>query len=134
LKYLLDTNACISVLRSPHTSKIAQRLSTLLPGEARICSVVRMELIFGAYRSKQVAATLTAVEDLLLGLPSLPIDDAVANTAGRIRAELAALGTPVGPYDALIAACGLTHGIVIVTRNVAEFGRVAGLSVENWEV
>jgi tRNA(fMet)-specific endonuclease VapC len=134
LKYLLDTNACISVLRSPHSSKIAQRLSTLVPGEAGICSVVRMELIFGAYRSQKVAATLTAVEELLLGMLSLPIDDLVADHAGRIRADLAALGTPIGPYDALIAGCGLAYGMTVVTRNVTEFGRVSGLSVENWEV
>lgn len=90
--------------------------------------------MFGAYRSKRSAMTVAAVEDFLKGMPSIVIDDPIADYAGRIRAGLGDQGAPIGPYDALIAACGLAHGIVVVTRNVAEFSRVAGLTVENWEV
>jgi tRNA(fMet)-specific endonuclease VapC len=53
---------------------------------------------------------------------------------GRIRAALEAAGTPIGPYDMQIAAIALVHRLILVTHNVGEFGRIAGLQIEDWEV
>ena len=63
----------------------------------------------------------------------LGFDKEDAQAAGKVRAMLAASGTPIGPYDVLIAGQALARGLVLVTHNVGEFSRVAGLQVEDWE-
>lgn len=62
----------------------------------------------------------------------LPFDSECATLAARIRAELEAAGTPIGPDDTLIAATALRHQGTLVTRNVREFSRVPGLQWVNW--
>ena len=64
---------------------------------------------------------------------SLPFDNASAEIARAIRAQLAQSGAPIGAYDVQIAAIALAHGCTLVTDNVREFGRLAGLDVEDWE-
>ena len=53
-------------------------------------------------------------------------------TAGDLRATLEAAGTPIGPYDLLIAAQALRRDATLVTANVAEFARVPDLRWQNW--
>jgi tRNA(fMet)-specific endonuclease VapC len=60
-------------------------------------------------------------------------DDAAAEHYVRIRADLAAKGRPIGPNDLMIAAIALANRFTLVTHNTREFGRVAGLIVEDWE-
>ncbi|MBM3788553.1 MAG: type II toxin-antitoxin system VapC family toxin [Acidobacteria bacterium] len=62
----------------------------------------------------------------------LPFDEMAARTAARIRLDLEARGSPIGPIDTLIAATALAHGAILVTHNVREFERVAGLIIEDW--
>ena len=64
---------------------------------------------------------------------SLPFDDAAAEVYGRIRAALEAAGTLIGPYDLQIAAIALANDLTLITHNIREFGRVAGLRIEDWE-
>ena len=78
------------------------------------------------------APRLAALAQLLQPLKSLSFDQGCAVHAARIRAELEALGTPIGPHDPLIAATALRHRATLVTRNVREFSRVAGLQWVNW--
>lgn len=63
----------------------------------------------------------------------LLLDDRAAERAGHIRADLARKGTPIGPYDLLIAAIALTHNATLVTHNVREFSRVVGLQYVDWQ-
>ena len=51
---------------------------------------------------------------------------------GRIRAELARAGTPIGPYDQMIAGHARSRGLIAVTANPEEFRRVSGISIEDW--
>lgn len=62
------------------------------------------------------------------------MDDGAARKAGEIKANLAALGTPIGPYDLLIAAIAIVNDLTLVTHNIKEFERVSELRVEDWEV
>jgi len=64
---------------------------------------------------------------------TLPFDDAAAQVFGRIRATLETAGTPIGPYDLQIAEIALVNGLIVITHNVREFGRVPGLRIEDWE-
>ena len=130
--YLLDTNACIVYLNRP-ISGVRQRLMTLSPQDIVICSVVKAELFYGAMRSNNPGRTLALQEVFLNNFLSLTFDDTAARIFGTIRAELTALGTPIGPYDLQIAAIALFNNLILVTHNTREFSRVNGLQIEDWE-
>lgn len=130
--YLLDTNACIVYLNRP-ISGVRQRLATLSPQDIAVCSVVKAELFYGAMRSNNPQRTLALQEAFLNNFVSLPFDDIAARIFGRIRSELSASGTPIGPYDLQIAAIAMANNLILVTHNTREFSRVNGLQIEDWE-
>jgi tRNA(fMet)-specific endonuclease VapC len=131
--YLLDTNACIEYFRR-RNSHVLRRLQVVDPSELFLCPVVLGELYYGAFRSGNAARNI----DLLLRFISLvnyaPYDQTSAEQYGRVRAELQQRGTPIGPHDTQIAAIALVQGLTVVTHNTAEFSRVSGLSIEDWQV
>jgi tRNA(fMet)-specific endonuclease VapC len=131
--YLLDTNACIVYLNRP-MSGVRSRLETLSPEDVAVCSIVKAELFYGAMRSNNPERTLALQQEFLNRFISLPFDDRAAIISSRIRAQLAALGTPIGPYDLQIAAIALANNLIIVTHNTREFSRVDGLRLEDWEL
>ncbi|MCB9450917.1 MAG: type II toxin-antitoxin system VapC family toxin [Anaerolineaceae bacterium] len=132
MKYLLDTNTCIRYLngRSP---AVFERLNEISETEIYVCSVVKLELRYGALRSDYVERTLAQQAIFLDRFVSLPFDDTAHIYAAQIRADLARAGTPIGPNDLLIAAIALANDLILVTHNTREFGRVAGLKIEDWE-
>ena len=113
---------------------LVARLRSHAPSEVRISSVTRAELLYGARRSARVAETLRLLAAFFAPLVSLPFDDACAEHYGALRASLAVAGRPIGPNDLLIAATALAHDLTLVTHNLREFSRVAGLKVEDWEL
>lgn len=98
-----------------------------------ISSIVRSELVFGARNSSRLAKNLRVLELFLEPLHELAFDSRCADAAGLIRADLKRLGMPIGPLDTLIAGSAVAHNLTLVTRNVREFGRVPGLTYENWQ-
>lgn len=131
MPWLLDTNTCVEYLRNRNPG-VNRRLRSGRPSEFRVCSVVVGELVYGAWRSADPARNLATLSTFLATMASLPFDDAAAHVYGRLRQELTVRGTPIGPNDLMIAAIALAHGLIVVTDNVSEFGRVDGLAVENW--
>jgi tRNA(fMet)-specific endonuclease VapC len=129
MRYLLDTNAVIGLYKDAE-SVLARRVRRENRREIGLSSIVAHELYFGAYRSQRRATNLDRLEAISLDV--LPFDKEDARAAGEIRATLASAGTPIGPYDVLIAGQAKARDLVLVTRNVSEFQRVAGLRVENW--
>ncbi len=134
MTHLLDTNTCIQHLRYGPASPVTKRIAAANPGDLAVCSVVVSELLYGARRSKDVVKSLAEVRKFCRQFPSLPVDDAAAEEAGEIRADLAAKGTPIGPNDLLIAAVAVANGLTLVTHNTAEFSRVVGLKLEDWQI
>ena len=132
MRYLLDTNVCARYLNS-RSLVIRERLQSTNVEEIAVCSVVKVELFYGAMKSNNPQITLARQHQFLRLFVSLPFDDVIALTYGRIRAELAANGTPIGPNDFQIAAIALTHNLILVTHNTREFSRVSGLVIEDWE-
>lgn len=110
------------------------RLQALSPADIGVPAIVEYELRYGLLRLPPDAAAprLAALAALLRPLHILPFDSECANQAARIRAELEAQGTPIGPHDVLIAATVLRYQATLVTRNVREFNRVTGLRLINW--
>lgn len=132
MMYIPDTNAWIRFL-NPGPSLVKKRLASTDPALLRFCSVVKAELYFGAENSTRKSANLAMLDELFVGIESLPFDDQSAMQYGKIRATLKRAGMPIGPNDLMIASVALVHQAVLVTHNVAEFSRVDGLQIENWE-
>jgi tRNA(fMet)-specific endonuclease VapC len=130
-RYLLDTNAWIALFRGD--DRVAGRVRAVGIQNAWLCAPVWAELWYGACRSERRATNQERLREFFRTMAVLPFDDRAAETCGALRAELAARGQPIGPFDTQIAAIALTRGLVTVTRNVAEFARVPGLVVENWQ-
>lgn len=131
--YLLDTNVCIHLLNQRHTA-IVQRLRQHNPADIALCSIVKAELLYGAQRSERREANLQTLRTFFAPLSSLPFDDKAAEHYGQIRADLLAQGQPIGPNDFLIAAIARAHDATLITHNTAEFSRVPGLRLEDWEI
>ena len=129
--YLPDTNAWIAYL-NPDASPVKSKLAAHATDTIGLCTVVKAELLFGAYRSARREKNLRTLSFLFQSFQSVPFDDLAAEQYGRIRAELAAQGTPIGPNDLLIAAIAVAYNLVVVTHNTREFGRVPGLVIEDW--
>lgn len=133
MTYLLDSNTCIQLLNN-RNSAVARRLATLQPTEVRLCTVVKAELYYGAYKSSRQESNLARLERFCRQFRSLPFDDPAAVAYGQIRAQLATLGTPIGANDLLIAAIARANNLTLVTHNTREFGRVEALALEDWEL
>ena len=129
MRYLLDTNSLVQVLRGPGSS-VESRLRTLEPDDVGVSAVVMHELYYGAFRSERPESNLAVVEEIGLTVVELARED--AREAGRLRATLAAAGLPIGPFDVLIAGQAVARGLTLVTRNTREFARVDGLAVQDW--
>jgi len=127
-----DTNVWIKLL-NPGETPVKERFRRPKPEEIRLCSVVKAELYFGAHRSSRKRENLALLESLFQIFASLPFDDRAAKIYGKIRAKLAASGTPIGPNDLLIASIALANRAVLITHNTSEFQRVRGLKIEDWE-
>jgi tRNA(fMet)-specific endonuclease VapC len=128
---LLDTNVVIALLAG-RSATLANRVMIHPPGSIALPAIVLHELYFGAHRSAQVQHNLETIRLLAADFPILDFgrDDALAS--GEIRARLAALGTPIGPYDALIAGQAMARNLMLVTNNTREFQRVEGLRIDDW--
>ncbi|AZO53244.1 MULTISPECIES: type II toxin-antitoxin system VapC family toxin [unclassified Mesorhizobium] len=126
--YLLDTNAVIAVIKGD--ASLLALLKQHTPQDFALSAIVAHELYYGAERSKRRAENLARIE--ALQFPVLEFDREDARHAGEIRATLAALGTPIGPYDALIGGQARARSLILITRNVREFERINGLSIETW--
>lgn len=133
MSYLLDTNVCIRLVRRRSDQGLLLRIAALPQDAVFICSVVLMELVYGALHSDQPEAGMAAVDKLASVIPSLPFDDVAAAEAGRIRNNLAAAGTPIGPADLMIAGIAAVNRMTLVTNNTREYARVKGLVVEDWQ-
>ena len=129
-RYLLDTDTLSWLMREP-AGAIARRIAEVGTDSVATSPVVAGELRFGAQRSGH-AAVIERVDELLARLLVVPLDDAVARSYAGVRRALERAGTPIGPNDLWIAAQAIADQRVVVTGNVREFRRVAGLDVEDW--
>jgi len=130
LRYMLDTNICIYVIK--HKPAAVRAAFNQHAEHLCVSSVTVAELMYGAEKSAQQAHNITVVEGFLARLAVLPFVSKEAAHFGQIRAALERAGTPIGPYDLMIAAHARSQGLTLVTNNLREFERVPGLMVENW--
>ena len=128
--FLLDTDTCIDVLRG--VVAVVERLEKLSPDDCAVSSISASELYAGIYLTRQSDREKRKVDKLLNLLTVVAFDRLTAQEAARLRSELAGKGTPIGPYDLLIAAQALRSKCTLVTANLSEFSRIKSLKLESW--
>ena len=130
LRYLLDTNICIYVIKR----RPQELLDTFNrhAGPMAISAITFSDLLHGVEKSAAPTRNLAAVEDFCSRLDLLAYGPKASLHYGLIRASLERSGTPIGVNDLHIAAHARSEGLTLVSNNLREFERVPGLLLENW--
>jgi tRNA(fMet)-specific endonuclease VapC len=131
MRYLLDTNICIYLIRQKPLH-VTEHFTSHAVGDVGISTISVAELFFGVQKSKHQTQNEQALIQFLTPLVIVDFDRASAVAYGKIRAALQFRGTPIGSLDTLIAAHALSLGVTLVTNNIREFSRVPKLKLENW--
>jgi tRNA(fMet)-specific endonuclease VapC len=130
VRFVLDTNTCIYALKLQ--GRVVERLREHPPDDLGVTIVTVAELWFGAQKSARPAVARREMDGFLEPFEVLPFDREAAEAYARSRLALERMGRPIGERDLMIASIALARGLVVVTHNVSEFGRVPGLATEDW--
>lgn len=129
--YLLDTNIVSYWMRGD--ARILERLEGHPPSELGLSSITLAEILYGIEKSpSRKSERRDRIARILSQLQLHPFDEAAARRYATVRARLEESGQPISERDTQIAAVALSRRLTVVTNNAREFGRVAGLAVENW--
>ncbi len=129
--YHLDTNICVAYLRGRNLD-LRKKVDAAGSDNIKLSSLVKGELLFGAYKSGRIEENLKQTIDFCEPFDIVPFDDFVLDTYGQIRAALELKGQKIGANDTMIAAIALAHNATLVTNNIKEFSRIEGLLLEDW--
>ncbi|MDL1964000.1 MAG: type II toxin-antitoxin system VapC family toxin [Deltaproteobacteria bacterium] len=128
--YILDTNTLIYFFKG--IGDVAGILLSKSPKDISIPSIVLYELKVGIAKSTKPNKRRKQLESLISRISISSFGAKEAEVAAMIRANLESKGTPIGPYDTLIASTALSTNATLVTHNTKEFERVNGLNIEDW--
>lgn len=131
MRYLLDTNICIYLIKRKPL-QVLEKLRTLAIADVGISAITLAELEFGVAKSSRLQQNNEALQAFVAPLEILPFDDRAACRYGEIRAHLEKKGQPIGSLDMLIAAHASSLSLTLVTNNLREFKKIPGLNVESW--
>ena len=131
MKYLLDTNICIYLIKKKPAS-VLNRLKKTKLDDIGISSITLSEMEYGVEKSERRNQNKAALAEFMAPMNILPYDDLAAAQYGPLRSFLEKIGKTLGALDMLIAAHALSLNLTMVTNNVREFQRVPNLKVENW--
>jgi tRNA(fMet)-specific endonuclease VapC len=134
MNYLLDTNACVAILRRRPETVRAKAKRAMRQGSALLISSIALhELWYGVFKGSRIEENAGQLQAFLAwGVEILQFEEDDAKVSGEIRAELEARGTQIGAYDMLICGQCLRHGLTLVTNNLSEFSRIHGLTCVDW--
>ena len=133
MKYMLDTNICIFLIKKKPENVLAKLKEVMQEGIA-ISTITLAELEHGIALSEYPEKNADALTQFLSIIDVLPFDENAASQYGLIRADLQRKGMLIGQMDMLIAAHARACGYIMVTNNVREFARVSRLTIEDWTV
>ncbi|MFZ5820716.1 MAG: type II toxin-antitoxin system tRNA(fMet)-specific endonuclease VapC [Chloroflexota bacterium] len=132
MKYMLDTNICIGLIRQK-PQRLVERLTQCAPLEVGVSSITVAELAYGAQKSSRVEQNMSALEQFLLPLEIAGFDQRASIAYGMVRAFLERQGNVIGAMDMLIGAHASSLDVILVTNNSSEFERIPDLKIEDWE-
>ena len=133
IKYLLDTNICIYIIKKKPKNVIERFRQTSI-SDIGVSSITLSELEYGVVKSAKPGQNKLALAQFMAPIDIYAYDDVAAQHYGKIRARLEKQGTPIGALDMLIAAHALALDSVLITNNESEFKRVSKLKIENWAI
>ncbi|MBW0435451.1 type II toxin-antitoxin system VapC family toxin [Leptospira yasudae] len=131
MNYFLDTNICIYFLKGK-SENIEKNIRKLNPNRIKIPSVVKAELLLGAFKSNDKKKNREVVLSFLDPFEIIGFNDIESEIYAEIRSDLEIQGIPIGPNDLLIASVVLSSNGILITNNEKEFKRILNLKVENW--
>lgn len=131
MTHLLDTNVFIAAMRG--NAEVWSRFHAHDPTDIAISCVSLYELYSGIERCQKPLVERQKVTSLIGPLHVLPFDATAAVMTAKIRRQLEVGGSIIGPYDLMLAGQALSLGVTFVTHNTAEFSRVQGLILEDWQ-
>lgn len=131
MKYVLDTNTCIYIIKNK-PAKVVARLEKHALSDIALSAITTAELWYGVEKSQHKEKNERALWQFLSPFEVLSLDTTIAHISGIIRAKLEKQGKPIGAYDLLIAATAIKHNLTLVTNNEKEFSRISGITLENW--
>lgn len=131
MKYMLDTNICVFIIRQ-RSIPVLHKIERTLPGQIAISAITVAELQHGVYKSSNPGKNAQALVKFISPFHVLPFSEKDTMVYGKIRNDLERRGTTIGPFDMLIAAHAISNSLVLVTNNRREFSRVEGLQTEDW--
>ncbi|HCE46806.1 MAG TPA: VapC toxin family PIN domain ribonuclease [Lentisphaeria bacterium] len=131
MKYMLDTNICIFIIRQ-RSLPVLHRIEKTPPGQIAISAITVAELQYGVFKSSNPEKNAMALSKFISPFNVLPLTEKDTMIYGKIRSDLERRGNCIGPFDLLIAAHAISNSLVLVTNNLKEFSRVGGLAAEDW--
>jgi tRNA(fMet)-specific endonuclease VapC len=131
MKYILDTNICIYIIKN-NPITVVEKFKQLTPNDIGISSVTLAELQYGVEKSQHQEKNRKALQHFILPLEILPFDENAAACYGNLRTQLEKKGQPIGCMDLMIAAHVLSLKLTLVANNLKEFTKVSHLLLENW--
>jgi tRNA(fMet)-specific endonuclease VapC len=131
MEYLLDTNICIYIIKKKPV-EVFEKFKNLTIGDVGISSITLAELQYGVEKSSNSEKNREALEQFLTPIEIIDYGYEATIEYGKIRATLEKEGIPIGPLDMLIASHAKSLDVILVTNNVKEFERIAGLKIGNW--
>lgn len=131
MKYMLDTNICIYVIKNK-PEQVIRQLKQHDPSDVCVSSVTYAELLYGVEKSQSVERNRLALTMLLSNIEIFHFDTYACEHYAKIRADLERRGAPIGPLDMMIAGHARSLNATLVTNNTKEFCRVDDLQLENW--
>jgi tRNA(fMet)-specific endonuclease VapC len=133
IRYLLDTNICIYLIKR-HPPEVLSRFQQIQLKQLYIPTITLFELYYGIEKNNSQQRNLAALENFIAPLTIVDFTVDAAKKAAKIRNHLQQQGTPIGAYDIQIAAIALSLSMTLLTNNTREFARVKGLKLENWVI
>jgi tRNA(fMet)-specific endonuclease VapC len=133
MKYMLDTNICIYLIKQ-QPPKLLKHFKSHTVGDIGLSSITLAELRYGVSKSRYIEKNQQALDEFILSLEIADFDEKAAREYGAIRAELERTGTPIGSMDMLIGAHALALGAILVTNNIKEYKQIKNLKILDWSI
>jgi tRNA(fMet)-specific endonuclease VapC len=129
MSYLIDTDYVVDYLVGK--TDVISFLDALSETDSAISLITQGEVYEGIYYGRDPQKGEDGFQQFLRLVDILPLNTSIMQRFARIRGELRRTGNIIGDFDILIAATALFHNLTLVTRNLKDYQRIAGLKLYN---
>lgn len=131
MKYLLDTNICIYIIKKKPEA-VFKKFQRMRKSEIYLSTITIAELIYGVEKSIFQEKNMAAFDDFTAPFEFIDFDTESAKIFGRLRSDLEKKGRMIGVFDLQIASVAIANDFILVTNNENEYSRISEIKIENW--